>query len=119
MARQHSETACILREIYNAEFHSEDSEQYRISWDQLRGIAGVAKLAEDDLRDIGEEMITSGYALIPFDDFLLVTMEADFRHARKLPARLSERYLFSGGEEDEVDGDDDVELDGDDSAGEL
>ncbi len=38
-------------------------------------------------------MLDSGYALVPFDNFLLVTMESNFKMARKVPPRIVEMHL--------------------------
>lgn len=108
MARTATETASILREIYDDDFNGEN-EPYRLGWDQLRGIAGVERLTDVIISNIGKVMLDSGYVLVPFDNFLLVGMESDYRRTRKLPARLSESYLAVSDEELEAD-DGDQEL---------
>ncbi|MBT0664512.1 hypothetical protein KI809_09390 [Geobacter pelophilus] len=103
MARSVVETARILQEIYDEDFNGEESEPYRIGWDQLRGIAGVERLTDEIIGSIGKNMLDSGYVLVPFDDFLMVGMESNFRRTRKLPARLVEAYLAVSNEEIEPD----------------
>jgi hypothetical protein len=93
MAQTTAEIASILREIYDEEFNGEESEPYQIGWDQLRGIAGVERLTDDIISNVGKMMLDSGYVLVPFDNFLLVGMEANYRRTRKVPARLVESYL--------------------------
>jgi hypothetical protein len=103
MARTAAETASILRDIYDEEFSGDESEPYQIGWDQLRGIAGVERLTDDIIANIGKYMLDSGYALVPFDNFLLVGMETNYRRTRKLPGRLAEAYLAVSNNELEVD----------------
>lgn len=105
MARTAAETANILKEIYDEDFNGEESEPYRLGWDQLRGIASVERLTDEIIGSIGKFMLDSGYVLVPFDDFLLVGMEFNYRRTRKLPARLSEAYLAVSDEELEDDED--------------
>jgi hypothetical protein len=93
MARTTQETASILRDLYDEEFSGDECEQYQIGWDQLRGIAGVERLTDDIIANVGKAMLDSGYALVPFDNFFLVTSESNFKRTRKVPARLVESYL--------------------------
>ncbi len=93
MARTAAETASILRDIYNEEFSDDECEPYQIEWNQLRGIAGVERLTDDIIANVGKMMLDSGYVLVPFDNFFLVGMEANYRRTRKVPARLVESYL--------------------------
>ena len=113
MARTAVETAGILRELYDEDFCSEESESYLINWEQLRGIAGVERLTDDIITNVGKVMLDSGYVLVPFDNFLLVGMEANYRRTRKVPARLVESYLAVT-DEALVDDDGDQELGDDD-----
>ena len=99
MERATYETACILRDLYNEEFGGDEFEPYQIGWDQLRGIAGVERLTDSILSDIGTAMLDSGYALVPFDNFLLVTMESNFKMARKVPPRIVEMHLATSEDE--------------------
>jgi hypothetical protein len=103
MARTAAETASILLEIYDEEFNSDESAPYRLGWEQLRGIAGVERLTDDIIANIGKFMLDSGYALAPFDNFLLVCAESNFRRTRKLSARLAETYLAVSDENIVVD----------------
>ena len=93
MARTAAETASILRDLYDEEFGGDECEPYQIGWEQLRGIAGVERLTDDIITNVGKRMLDSGYALIPFDNFLLVCKETDYRRKRKVPARIVESYL--------------------------
>ena len=113
MALTAAETANILKEIYDEEFNGDESEPYLLGWDQLRGIAGVERLTDDIIAGVGKFMLVSGYVLVPFDNFLLVGMESNYRRTRKLPARLAECYLAVSGEELEVDDGDQEIGDGD------
>jgi hypothetical protein len=113
MARTAAETASILRDLYDEEFNGDESEPYKIGWDQLRAIAGVERLTDDIIAEIGKQMLDSGYVLVPFNNFMLVGMEANYRHIRKVPARLVESYLATSDELVEDEGD--QELDDTDS----
>lgn len=99
MARTAVDTACLLRGLYDEEFSGEENEPYLIGWDQLRGIAGVERLTDDIISEIGKLMLDYGFALVPFDNFLLVTVESNCRRTRKVPARLVETYLAASVEE--------------------
>lgn len=103
MARAANETAEILKVLYNEEFSNDECEPFRISWGQLRGIAGVERLTDNVIAEINKFMIDSGYVLVAFDNFLLVGMESNYQRARKVPARLVETYLAVCGEELEED----------------
>lgn len=109
MARTTAEISSILRELYDEEFNGEEAEPYQIAWDQLREIAGVERLTDDILAGIGKFMLDSDYVLVPFNNFLLVGMEADYRRTRKVPARIVETYLAVSVEElVEDDGDQEI-----------
>ena len=114
MARTTAETAGILRDLYDEEFSGDECEPYQIGWDQLRGIAGVEQLTGDIIANVGKRMLDSGYALVPFDNFLLVCKESNYRRTRKVPARIVESYLAVAGETS-VDDDGDQEIDDDDA----
>ena len=103
MARAAAETASILTEIYNEDFCSGEGEPFRLGWDQLRGIAGVERLSDELIARIGKRMLDAGYVLVPFDNFLLVGMEHDYRGTRKVPARLVESYLAVSSIDDDGD----------------
>ena len=119
MERPTYETAGILRDLYNEEFGGDEFEPYQIGWDQLRGIAGVERLTDSILSDIGTAMLDSGYALVPFDNFLLVTMESNFKMARKVPPRIVEMHLATS-ENESVDAESaDYELAGTDGTQEI
>lgn len=109
MARTTAETASILRELYDESFSSEESEPFQLSWDQLRRIAGVERLTDDIIADVGKLMLDSDYVLVPFNNFVLVGMESNYRRTRKLPARIAENYLAVSVEElVEDDGDQEI-----------
>lgn len=110
MARTTQEIASILRELYDEEFSGDECELYQLSWDQLRGIAGAERLTDSIIANIGKAMLDSGYALVPFDNFLLVCMESNFNRTRKVPARLVESCIYVADEE-LVEDDGDQEID--------
>lgn len=93
MSRTAREVANILKEIYDESFGDDENEKYRLDWADLRGIAGVGKLEETFVSSISEKMAEADFALITLGNFLLVGCESDFAYARRLPARMLERYL--------------------------
>jgi hypothetical protein len=112
MARTAIETANILRDIYDEDFNGDEAAPYQIAWNELRGIAGVERLTDDIIAGVSKVMLDSGYVLVPFDNFLLVGMEANYKRTRKVPARLVESYLAVSDEELlEDDGDQEFEDD--------
>ena len=108
MARTARETAEILTELYDESFANDSYEQFRITWVDLRGIAGVEKLTTAYLRMINRSLNRSSYQLISLDNFLVVTQESDLEKIRLVPPRIVEQYRYE--EEDE----DDLELDDED-----
>jgi hypothetical protein len=114
MARTVQETASILMELYDENFCSEESEPYQISWEQLRGIAGVERLTDDIIANVGKFMLDSDYVLVPFNNFILIGMEANYKRTRKVPARIAENYLAVSSDE-LLDDDGDQEIENDDN----
>jgi len=110
MARTAVKTANTLSLMYDESFDGEVMEMFRLGWPELRSLAGVPKLTEEYLADINRTLAESHYALIPLDDYLVVAMQGDFSHARKIPSRLLEQYLP---EEEDIhyveEGDDELE----------
>jgi hypothetical protein len=94
MARTAAKTGRILSELYDETFANDSYEPFRITWADLRGIAGVTRLTPFYLRTINRMLNESGYSLIPFDTFLVVTQEADLSHFRLVPPRLVEQYRY-------------------------
>ena len=94
MARSVTKTAEILIALYDENFANDSYESFRITWQDLRGIAGVAKLTPSCLRRINLVLSESGYSLIQFDNFLAVVQESDLSHIRLVPPRLVEQYLY-------------------------
>ena len=110
MARTAQETANILMDLYNDEFGGDYIEPFRLTWEQLRGIAGKDRITGEYLAELGETLLDEDFALLTFNNIFIVAKEQDFSATRALPARLAERNLFV-----EEDGDnDDIEIDDDD-----
>ncbi len=101
MARSAANTASILSCFYDETFASESCEAFRISWSDLRGIAGVTKLTAGYLRRINLELNESGYTMITFDNYLVVVQENDLTHIRNIPPRIVEEYLYDNEAVDE------------------
>jgi len=107
MAHSASKTASILSDLYDETFGNDSYEPFRITWADLRGIAGVVKLTDRYLREIDLALNDSGYTLIKFDNFLVVSQESNMSHIRLVPPRLVEQYLYD--EEDDLELDDEDE----------
>lgn len=107
MARSATETARILSDLYDERFGGDECERFRISWPELRGIAGVKRLTPAFIEEVNDALHESGYLLISCDNFILVAGETDFANDRRVPQRLVERYLHETPDEPE-DIDDDV-----------
>jgi hypothetical protein len=103
MARTARQTAGILTELYDERFANDSFEQYRITWADLRGIAGVEKLCSGYLRSINRKLNRSGYLLISLDNFLLVTQERDLESIRLVPPRIVEQYRYEEEDDPELD----------------
>ena len=121
MARTAGTTASILKELYDEDFGRDCAAPFRLTWDQLRLIAGVGKLTDDYLTKLSKRLLEDDYALLVFNNTFIVGTEEDFYSTRSLPARLAEHHLFNE-KEDGEDGDysedeedeDDLEIDDND-----
>jgi hypothetical protein len=111
MARTASKTASILSELYEETFSNDSFEPFRFTWADLRGIAGVAKLTPLYLSEIDQALNNTGFALIKFDDFLVVTQESDMSHFRLVPPRVVEQFLYDEANDFEIDDEDEDEDD--------
>jgi len=111
MARTAPKTAYILSELYEETFSSDSFEPFRITWADLRGIAGVAKLNDRYLNEIDQALSDNGFALIAFDNFLVVVRENDMTHFRLVPPRVVEQFLYDEEEDDDFDDEDEDEDD--------
>ncbi|HIJ87496.1 MAG TPA: hypothetical protein HPP97_07380 [Desulfuromonadales bacterium] len=107
MARTATKTASILSELYEETFSSDSFEPFRITWADLRGIAGVARLNDRYLNEIDQALNDTGHTLIAFDNFLVVARENDMTHFRLVPPRVVEEFLYDEEEEDDDFDDDD------------
>jgi hypothetical protein len=111
MARSAANTASILSCFYDKTFANESCEAFRISWSDLRGIAGVARITSGYLRRINLELNELGYTMNTFDNYLAIVQETDLAHIRMVPPRIVEKYLY------DKDMEEDYELVDDDDAG--
>lgn len=94
MARTPEKTASILSELYEDTFSDDSYEKFRITWPDLRGIAGVSKLTPGYIHKINHSLNETGYTLIPFDNFLVVVQESDLSKTRLVPPRIVELNLY-------------------------
>jgi hypothetical protein len=110
MARTVRQTAFILSELYEETFSSESYEKFRITWSDLRGIAGVARLTSRYLGKVNQALSETGYTLISLDNFLVVAQETDLSDIRLVPPRIVEEYLYEEETDPDVDYDEDDEI---------
>lgn len=109
MARIPTETAEILTDLYNQNLgHDTLFQPFRITWPQLRSLAGVPRLNEDYLKDVSGALAETQHTLIHFDNYLLVAAEQDLSHYHMVPDRILEQYLPDA---DQTAGEDDDTLD--------
>ena len=93
----------ILCEIYSENFKGEWDEQYEISWEDLRTLAG-GSLPESLLREVGRLQAENGFVLVPMEDVLVVAMESELS-CRRVPGRIVNHYLNQMAEDAVVDDD--------------
>lgn len=103
MARMAFSTAKALIDMYQEDFRTEGMELFRITWPQLRTVAGVAKLDQEYLTELVEALRAYKYVLVQFEDYFVVASEFDFMHDRTVPDSVVENYIVS----EELEGDDD------------
>lgn len=104
MARTAEKVANILSVLYEEVLSKSEYDEFRTTWSNLRGIAGVTKLYPDYLLKINHVLNKTGYHLIQFDNFLTVVKEVDFSRGPNLPQqRIIEEYLYKEGDNLELD----------------
>lgn len=94
MARTATETASILSNLYEEQFSQVSFEPFRITWPQLRFLADIPLLTDHYLKDVNKVLSETDHSLIPFNNFLVITLDQDMKHIRRLPDRLLEKHLF-------------------------
>lgn len=115
MARTALETANTLSSMYDLSFDGDGMEMFSLEWQELRTLAGVEKLTDEYLSAINRALAKTDYALIPFDNLLVVAMQQDLNQVRQLPPRVLEQNLLDESElsavewENEIDEEEDVE----------
>ena len=93
MAHTATETATILSDLYDENFGRDSYAPFRISWPQLRSLAGVPRLDDTYLKDLNSTLSEDEKFLFPFDEYFLLVKEEDLAHYRMVPDRLLEQYL--------------------------
>lgn len=109
MARSVTETAQILMELYDERFGGVECVPYRISWVELRDIAGVKRLTSDFLQEINDALHEDEYLLAIGSNYLVVARETDCLADRTISQRLVEQHRHLPCEEPE-----DIEVEDDD-----
>lgn len=111
MTRTSEATAKILSDLYEETFSRESYEPFRITWPQLRSIAGVAKLSEAIIKEINAALADTDYCLLALNECLLFTKESDLDRYRLVSDRMVEERLPDA--DNEIDDDDDFDDDDD------
>jgi hypothetical protein len=111
MAQTATETANNLSTLYEETFAGDFSEPFRITWPELRMMAGVSKLTETYITAISKALSEQDLFLLPFNNYFLVAREGDIRKYRRVPGRLLEQFMFDAETARELD---DCEIDEDD-----
>lgn len=111
MAHSATEAANNLSTLYEETFAGDFSEPFRITWPELRIMAGVPKLTSAYINAIGVDLSEQDLFLLPFNNFFLVARERDVRKYRRVPGRLLEQFMFDAETARELD---DCEIDDDD-----
>jgi hypothetical protein len=111
MAHSATETAVNLSKLYSETFADDYEEPFRVTWPELRLMAGVPKLTDAYLKAIGSDLLERDLFLLPFNNYFLIAKERDVRRFRRVPGRLLEQFLFDAGEARERD---DIEIDDED-----
>lgn len=111
MAQTTTEIAKNLSTLYEETFAGDFSEPFRITWPELRMMAGVPKLTDSFVTAISSELSEHALFLLPFNNCFLVARERDVRKYRRVPGRLLEQFIFDA---DEARNMDDCEIDDDD-----
>lgn len=102
----------ILGEIYSENFKGEWDEQYEISWEDLRALAG-GSLPDSLQQEVTKLLAENGFVLVPMEDVLVVAMEGELS-CRRVPGRIVNHFLNQMEEDDEVDdGDEEQETEDD------
>ena len=112
MERNVYELADTLKGLYQETFRGRDCESYRMSWVDLRMLAGVKKVTNTLIAEINEVLTDEDYALTPFNDFFIFSNKDDWDCVRKLPGRFLENCLPDAPGDDAED--DAVEVSDDD-----
>lgn len=114
MARSATETARILMELYDERFGGTECMPYRMSWAELRDIAGVKRLTSDFLQEVNDTLHEDEYLLAIGSSSLVVALERDCLADRTISQRLVEQHRYVTCEEPEDINVDDDDVDDDD-----
>ena len=115
MPRAATKTASILSDLYDQTFEKVYYDMFRITWPDLRSIAGVAKITTKKLEEINQALNRTGHSIFPSDNFLIVAQESDLAHIRLVPAQIVEKYIYDEAEAEE----DELEVDEDDDEDDI
>lgn len=114
MVHSATATALNLSKLYEENFAGDFEEPFRITWPELRMMAGLSKLTDIFIAEISADLSERNLFLLPFNNFFLVARERDIRKYRRVPGRLLEQFMFDANEAREIEdcevNDEDVEL---------
>jgi len=72
-----------LAELYAQPFGGKKTGRYRVAAKLVRELAGRRRLYEDDVRDLGREMLERGFVLIDMETFFVVLSANTFVNYRR------------------------------------
>jgi hypothetical protein len=111
MAHTTEETAVNLSKLYEETFAGDYEEPFRLTWPELRMMAGVSKLTDTYISAVSSDLAEHNLFLLPFNNCFLVAREGDIRRFRRVPGKLLEQFLFDADAARDMD---DCEVDDDD-----
>ena len=103
MVHSATATALSLSKLYEDTFAGDLEEPFRITWPELRMMAGVPKLTDTVITEISADLSEHNLFLLPFNNFFLVARERDIRKYRRVPGRLLEQFMFDADEAREIE----------------
>ena len=113
MVHSATATALNLSKLYEETFAGNFEEPFRITWPELRMMAGLSKLTDSFIDEISLDLSGHDLFLLPFNNFFLVARERDIRKYRRVPGRLLEQFMYDADEAREIEdcevNDEDVE----------
>jgi hypothetical protein len=88
--------AKILKDIYRETSKEDSMRSFRISWADLRALAGGVRLDSEYINQVNYHLAKENYYLAPFDKYFALISSSDMRELRLLSGRDLEQFMPSG-----------------------